>query len=535
MTKLVKKKSSTLQKQFVTRMLIVLLIILSCSGAIQYMYLSKRVDSDVAVEAFKVSKSIEQGIYETKAASTAIELQLDLRLKLIAQHISDRLGDRPLDAITNDELLKLSKEFNIAGITLFKEKDGADVVGVKSTAPSDIGFSFKKYLGEGSHGYKDMYNLLHGKKINVEYETYVDKNTIILPTAPSGSNSKTPTFYKYGYYVSDGKNYIINPYFEANEVYHFTQEVGPDAWIKTVLESNKDVKEVAVVSPKVYADPSLLKIKTQLWKKIDYGTFKSETEKDKKVLVSLAKNPKRTSYTVNQNGETYYKMFIPMKDGRVIYVGLDYNHLSAPLKNMSLILLIFSLISLLALFILSTRFFSNIYKNIQVIISQIKTLESGDFSTKSTIEGKGELADLSASTNHMTETLSHVLKNTTKQAEKVQNLALTLKTDTDESVEKVYALSIDLTSKAREDNYEITDLLDVLEDKLTHLEQSEVLKEILSKVQVIRELSNSRSESTTDITITLSDLIKSLQAQSVELSDISSTLFKNMYNFKVKQ
>lgn len=537
MTKLEKQKTSTLKRQFVTRLLIVLLIILCISSTIQYIYLNHMIKSEVSVESLKVSKSIEQGINETQAASEAIEIQMDLKLKLIAQNISIRLGNKPLDEITNEDMKDLSKEFNIAGLTLFKEEKSGDIVGVKSTEPSDIGFSFKKYLGANSQGFKMMSDLLHGTKLDAKYATftaYTDKNTVVLPIAPSGSHLGKPIFYKYGYYVPNGKDYIINPYFEANEVYHFTQQVGPNTWIKTMLNSNKNVDEIAVLTPQVYANPSLVKVKGELWKKVVYGKFNTETKKDRDTLVSLAKNPKEISYIEKQGDKTYYKMFIPTKDGKFIYVGLDYNRLSAPLKNMALIFLVFSLISLIALFILSTRFFGNIYKKIQVIISQIKTFESGDFSTQSKIEGKDELAALSNSTNHMAETLSTVLKDTTRQAEKVQNLAYTLKADTDDSVEKIFSLSVDLTSKAREDNLEITEFLDMLERKSSLVGTQEFKKDLEDRIESIRKLSDNRTESTTEITLTLSDLIKSLQDQSVELSDISNTLFDNMYKFKLK-
>ncbi|BDH60736.1 hypothetical protein MTP04_08660 [Lysinibacillus sp. PLM2] len=526
-------KSSTLKRQFVTRMLIVLFIILGCSSTIQYIYLDTKISSDVEIEASKVSETIIQGVNATQAATKAIELQLDLKLKLIAQRISDSLGDKPLEEITNEELLELSKEFNIAGITLFTENADSDIVGVKSSTPNDIGFSFKNFLGEESQGYKMIYNLMKGNELIAESETYVDENSFMLPIALSGSNSETPTFYKYGYYHPEDKDYIINPFIEANEVYNFTQEVGPNKWIEKVLKSNENVKEIALISPQVYADPSLMEDYVQEYKKIEYGEFKSETEKDINILVSLAENPKKISYLEKQGEQTYYKMFIPTEDGRVIYVGLDYNRLSEPLKNMSLILLGFSLISLIALFILSTRFFSNIYKNIQVIISQIKTLESGDFTIQSEVKDKGELADLSETANRMTTTLNKVLKETTKQAEKVQLLSSELKKETNESVEKVYEISIDLTSKSREDAYEILDFLEMLEENLKSAPSTEETKSLLNRVEHVRTIINNTTQSTTDITITLSDLINSLQVQSVELSEISNTLFKNMYKFKL--
>jgi hypothetical protein len=534
MTNEARKSSSTLLKQFVTRMFLVLLVILGVSGVVQYYYLGNIINSNVKVESSKVGASISQGITETNTASTAIEHQIDLKLKLSAQRISDRLGTQPLNTITNAELSQISADYGIAGVTIFVQ-NGSDIVGVKSTAPSDIGFSFEKILGANNPSLLALAGLLHDKVPTGAPSTYADSHTLILPIAPSGSNkSSTPVFYKYGYYHADGTNYIINPFIQANEVYQFTQAVGPNSWIKTVLATNKDTKEIAVLSPQVYADPSLLKSKLNILKKVEYGTFNSETPKDEAVVANMVKHPQEVSYIEKQNGVSYYKMFIPTQDGKVIYVALEYNMMSAPLRDVSLILLGFSLLSLLSLFVLATRFFSVIYKNIQTIISQIKQLEVGDFTARSTVTDKGELADLSASTNRMAETLSLVLMDTTKQAEKVQNLAKTLKSDTDESVEKVYSLSIDLTSKARDDNFEITDFLDMLQEQVSLIGSEDIRKEILTKIETIRKLSDNRSESTTDITLTLSDLIKSLQAQSVELSDISSSLFNNMYKFKLK-
>ncbi len=533
MTK-IKYKKNTLKRQFVQRMLIVLIIISGLSGAFQYYYLSMQIKSNVNEEATKIAHSIEQGIKETDTASGAIENQLDLKLKVIAERISDRLGSKTVDEISNEELLKISKEFGISGITLFVGKDN-DLVGAKSTSPSDIGFGFKKILGPDNPGFINLINLLNREKIVKKTESYTDQNTIVLYSSQSGSNEK-PTFYKYAYYHGKGQNYVINPYIQANEVYHFTEKVGPNSWIENVLNTNAYAKEVAVLDPRVYANPKLAQNLYPPLKKVVYGEFNLFDKKDEKTLISLAKKPKSVAYIIEKDSTKINKVFIPMKNGQVTYIALDYTLMSEPFLNIAKLLLLTSFISLLALFILSTRFFSSIYRNIQAIITQIKRLEHGDFTAQSEVIEKGELADLSASTNHMTNSLNNVLKETTKEAEKVQNLSLVLKAEADESVEKMYALSIDITSNSRHDAFEISDFLDMLEEKMHTLPEMKTgdMETILSRIEHVRNISNNHSESTTDITITLSDLLKSLQTQSAELSEISGKLFENMYKFKLK-
>ena len=470
------RQGNTLRGQFIFKIFFVFIVITLILGAIQYYYLSNQINEDVREQAVSIGKSIEQGINETDLASRSIERQIDYKLKLVAtERISDRLGKKKIESITNDELLKISREFGIAGITLFTRQSD-DIVGVKSTEPNDIGFSFKKVLGADDSGFIGLNDLLDDTTPTQHDESYVDHNTMILLTSQSGSQEDKPTFFKYAYYHKEGQDFVINPYIEANGVYQFTQSVGPNSWIKKVIETNKAAKEVAVLDPRVYADPSLAQEMYPPLKKVVYGEYKFSDKKDENLLKDMVKHPRKVSYITTIGKQKVYKMFIPMKNGQVIYIALNYDMMSEPLQKLSILLIAFSVVSLLALFVLTARFFSALYKQIQVIISQIKQLELGDFTAKSEVIAKGELADLSNSTNHMTDILNGVLKDTTKQAEKVQYLSKELKSEAAESVDKMYALSLDLTSKAREDNFEISDFLDTLEEKLKELPRQRTLK-----------------------------------------------------------
>ncbi len=528
------KHKVTLKKQYILRILIVMILVIVISGSIQLYFMVNQIKENVDNQARLIGGSIEQGVIQTNLASTAIEQQLDLKLKVISQKIADHFDNRSINDISNEELANLKEELDLAGITLLAAK-GDDIVGTKSTDPNEIGFSFKEMFGPEDSGFLGMKDLLNDVPPVQEDVSYVDHNTIILYTAQSGVYEGQPKFYKYAYYHKTGQDFVIDPYIEADEVYKFTEEVGPNSWINKVLETNEYTKEVALIDPRVVKDPSLAEKMYPPLKKVVYGSFELEDQKDKEVLISMIDNPRKESYMSKYGDEKLFKMFLPMDDGNIIYMALDYSEMSKPVEKLSMMLIAFGVISLFALFIMTTRFFSVIYKHIQVIINQIKTLESGDFTTQSTIEGSGELVDLSNSTNRMTNTLNQVLNDTTKQAQKVQTLSLELKSEADDSVDKVYALSLDLTSTARENTFEINDFLEMLEEKLIKLAKTEDIAQILTRVEEVRAISNNNSASATEITITLSDLMKSMQAQSMELSEISSELFKNMYQFKLKK
>lgn len=526
------KAKITLRWQFIRMMLLILVSVALMSGSIQYYLLLQQVKENVNNEAMLIARSIEQGIKETDFASRSIEQQIDYKLEAISQRIGDRLQGKTINDISNQNLIQLRDEFHIAGITLFARKED-DIVGVRATDEKEIGFSFKKTFGPEDSGFLGLNDLLNEKKPVQEDVSFVDQNIIILYTSQSGSHNDEPVFFKYAYYHVPGEDFVINAYIEANEVYQFTQKVGPDAWIDRVVKENQYVKEVAVLDPRVFADPTLEKRMYPPMKKIVHGTYTYQDKRDQDVLINMLKETQKVSYEQKQEGGKVYKMFLPFDEGRVIYIALDYDKMSAPIFRHSLILIIFSLLSLLAMFMLTARFFSKIYANIHEIIMQIKQLEAGDLTAKSSVTGGGELGDLSDSINKMAASLHQLLIDTHEKATKAQRVSILLEAEANQSVEKVFTMSMETTAKARESIEEINFFLDQVEVQLEPQKENPRAKEILDNMDQIRRVVREGTNNATEITITLSDLLKSLHGQSSELSDISNSLLKQLSKFKL--
>lgn len=525
-------KKKSLRSQFVVKIFAVLLIIAAISGIIQVGYMKEQTRIDVDNKAALIAQSIEQGLIETDLASQSIEHQIDLKMESNSRHIGDRLKDSKWETITREQLLKLKDELGLSGITLLaRNPTKDDIIGVQSTEKQEIGFSIKNF---SESGYQNFNRLLNNKApVSDGFYSYVTKNLIVLPISQSGSHEEEPQFFKYAYYYKPGTNYIIAPYIQANEVHQFTNKVGPDTWISTFMKENSYVKEIGVLNPRVFADPGLeTKIYPPL-KKVVYGTYNMANAQDNEVLKGMVKTPKKTTYTQQWNDEKIYKMFLPMNENRVIYIALDYGEMSGPLYRHSVILILSGLLSLFALFLLTTRFFNQIYANIQRIQTQIKLLEAGDFTAKSKVRDHGELGDLSESANRMVATLNRVLADTSEQAVKAQRLALMLEAEANQSVQKMYTLSMETTIHAREQLDEIMYFLEKVERYLGSLPENDHTKEIIEKVYTMRQMAKERTAVTTDMTITLSDLLKSLHSQSTELSDLSNGLLQNISKFKL--
>jgi methyl-accepting chemotaxis protein len=326
---------------------------------------------------------------------------------------------------------------------------------------------------------------------------------------------------------------MINPYIKADEVSQFIQKVGPDSWIAKVDAENPYVMEVAVLTPQVFVDPTLEQKLYPPVKKIVNGQFQLQSEADGTLLRQLAEHPEKRISIQKIGGKKVYKMFLPIQNNQVIYIAMDYGKMSAPLYRHSLILIIFGLLSLIALFILAARFFNTIYRNIQQIIKQIKRLEVGDFTAQSSVTGGGELSALSDSANTMADAVSRLLKATQEKATMAQKLSVLMETDANQSVEKVYTMSMETTATARESAEEFHELLNQVERGLRGGEDRPAANEALAHLDRIREMTNRHNSDTAEMTITLADLFKSLHNQSSELSDLSDSLLNHLAHFKL--
>lgn len=522
-----KTKPKTLRAKFLVQLSTVLILVAVVSGIIQYIYLKDQISENIDNQASLLNQGLQQGITDTEVASIAIEDQIDRKIISSTKYIGNLLESKDLDKITNEELVDIKNQLGLNGLTIMARVDD-DIMGVKSTDENEIGFSIKEF---NSEAHQILDGMLKSEEIvSNNFFSLID-NVIVLPIVQSGSHGEEPMFFKYAYYKPENKDYIIAPYIESNEVYQYTEKVGPDSWIDKMVKENPMTIEMAVLNPRVFKDESVETNYYPPLKKIEYGTFDTKHSKDKNTLIEIIDKQKQTSYIDEVKGKKVYKTFIPVSQDQVIYIALDYDLLSAPLVRHSLILIASGIASLIILFLLAVSFFNKIYTNIQKVKVQMERLATGDLTAKSTIKNAGEITILSESANKMVDTLYQMLENTNTQATTTQRLSLLLEEETQTSVDKLYYLSMESTDKQRQ---AVEDILYFLEQVETHLKKLDASEEneVLQKVDDMRLLAKDRASTTTEMTITLSDLVKSLHGQSKELSGVSNNLLENLSKFK---
>ncbi|WP_018933372.1 methyl-accepting chemotaxis protein [Gracilibacillus lacisalsi] len=520
-------KNKSLLKKFTITILLFMGIVALASASVQAFIMVDNIEKQIEREAKSISTSIQQGVKETELASLEIEHQIDLKLESYAKYIADQLYGRELSEINNNELEKYREALGISGITLFQRLEN-DFVGRKSTNPNEIGFEIGDFNPQASEA---LLKFMDGEITDeLRYSvSYITENVAILYITESTSDDQKPEFFKYAYYYVLGTDYLINPYIEANEVYQFTEKVGTETWIEQVTSSNDFAKEIALLDPRVYADPSLTESVYAPLSKVVNGQFKFEDVQDTDLLISMIDHPSSANYVENYNGEKIYKSFIPIEDNKVLYVALDYEKMKAPMYKQLFILIGISILALVIVLFFTTRFFNNIYKNIQKIIGQILQMEQGDFTVQSSVKDKSELESLSNSTNKLANSLNRVLSETSDQAIQTEKHAYLLESEANNSVDKVYTMSMATTTETRERLGEMNYLLDQIEKKM--LDEKIEDQETVANIKHLREVLKHSSITTTEITITLSDLLKSLHSQSESLSEISKKLLENLEQF----
>jgi methyl-accepting chemotaxis protein len=518
-------KPYSLKRSFFNKIASIILIISVLSSIIQLYFIRNQLNYEIENQTNVIEEAIKQGIHETELASKEIEKQIDLKMYHVSKYIGNLLNTNSVNDIDTKTLERLKEELELAGITIFAEKND-DLVAVLSTDKKDLGMSAKSYKGL----YEGLQLILHDQS-PPENSVAKKKNFYCTPIIQSGQHDEGKLFFKYAYYHPPGADYIINPFVEANEVNKFTEKVGPQSWINKMLKKNKDVKEIAVLDPEVFMNPKLEKQLFPPRKKVVYGAFKYQSDADIELIKAYTKSNEKIRKVEKIEGKKYIKVFAPMKDGQVIYLALDYNAIAGPLLRHSVILIITGLVSLIALFFFTASFFNEIYENIQKIKKQIHSLADGDLTAKSDVQDNTELQILSESANRMVDTLHQTLENANQIAAETQRLAYLLEEEASKSLEQMYGISTEKTIETREQLEDVLAILEVVEKEILNSPLSNK-EELFQKLELLRKIAHVRVSSTTEMTITLSDLMQSLHRQSEQLTDMSETLLKSMERFK---
>jgi hypothetical protein len=221
--------------------------------------------------------------------------------------------DPDIEKVTNDQLAKVSALTGVDHITLMK-RSGDDIIGYKSSDPSEINMSTKDWRG---YWFQAFTQLFDNKKTDVP----VGQALPNYWSGPINTSQTTPDHVdKWGYYYDGTTNYIIDPYVHDTTYNKYQKETGVDALISGIVSDakNKDgINEISVFNPPIFlGQAEQYKKDGVIWysdREVLFGTSNIKDPNDKKYVDVAMKTGLSSSHEKIVDNTPYLESFIPLK------------------------------------------------------------------------------------------------------------------------------------------------------------------------------------------------------------------------------
>ncbi|WP_188206544.1 hypothetical protein [Alkalibacillus aidingensis] len=163
------------------------------------------------------------------------------------------------------------------------------------------------------------------------------------------------------------------------------------------------------------------------------------------------------------------------------------------------------------------------------IAGQLEALNQGIFSHR--LYGSNDYFDkVIKEINQLARNLQNSSNEFYDYVNQVQRLSFLMNEDAEKTVQQLYDVSIELTENTRRDLELFEDFLASFESHLQFQATGDT-KLIEYKLKKVKELANEKQEEVTTITLTLSDLVETIEQQATELSDVAEKMIEQMDSF----
>lgn len=351
-------------------------------------------------------KNIAISIEHYQYGSNYIEELLGHELRTASIAVKYALNP-DINHVTNEELEELSKELDIAHITLLtKEKD--DIVGAKSSDPKELNLSTKEW----GYWYTAFHQLFDEQQVTIPEGQKLPNYW----AGPLNISVSDPNYIdKWGYFYDGTTNYIIDPYVRANQMQKFEELMGPEIIIQKILEDNPMFLEITGFNPesfghdvesKVFNGETIYRLEQR---PISFGTYHYNLgEKDISSVREAISSNQMVNIETMVNDQKVIKSFVPVQaeNPYVIGIVMDKKAIEDALNQHLLRDLIISSILIFFVFAFSYFYSGYVVKPILQIINKVKEISAGHFGVH--IDGKrnDELGLLTKGVNIMSSNLA---------------------------------------------------------------------------------------------------------------------------------
>jgi hypothetical protein len=294
-------------KGVINQMIIKTALILCVCGMATILFSSylvrNKLETYQSEEIEQVTKVVAFGVESTGRSTETIENQMEKKLLTASKEIAKELRGEMMEGISKEDLLELTRQWDLYGISLFV-RQGDDIVVAQSSEEQEVGLSSKDW----GYWFTAFNQLMSGEKVTVE-KGYGTEHFWVGPISRSEWENK---YYKYAYYYDGTTPFMINPYILDEDIYSLTFHSGTTQMIEKIVNENRDIEEIAVMNAPAWLKGSQnILIEPLIDRPVLYGTHHYELAEDEARIHEVLESGLPAAVTFQSEGKKMRKFYRP--------------------------------------------------------------------------------------------------------------------------------------------------------------------------------------------------------------------------------
>jgi PAS domain S-box-containing protein len=380
---------------------IIVAVTLALSIIIYYFSTKSELQSRLEHQVDLIAKQIGYTIESSESSAQFMENTLGEKLRIAAISAQHQL-DPDIDKVTNEQLVALSAQLGVEGISLWR-KEGDDIVIRRSSLPEELGTSSLTW----DYWYVAFTQLFEKHEVTIEQGQKLEN----FWSGPFNFATSDPlAIRKWGNYYDGTTNYIINPFISTKTRQAFNLTDVTDKLISKLAGDYEGLLEITGYDPEFFGKKPIIKIKKGIAvnnldvRPIPFGSYTYRDEANDSTLIEQAMSSKnRVTIKTTVQDKDVIKAFIPLFLDKTYVIGITFDNaiIEEPLGKQLLLQTIISIILIIATMFISYFIADFMLRGLNQIFRKVNAIAEGDFSEIITIRSEDELGLLASRVDTM--------------------------------------------------------------------------------------------------------------------------------------
>jgi len=431
---------SKLLSQLLRRMSVVLCLIAIPTMLLVFIVLHSEFERKQQEEIHTITQVIRNAMETSQNASKTIEHMIEMHLQNTSQDLADVLEGRDIRSISQQELVDLKNQYELAGLSLFVKKgDGFEII--ISSEDKEIGLQTEGW------GYWNtaFHQLMNREMVNVG-KGYAAKNYWVGPISRAENQKE---YYKYAYYYDGRTEFLINPYIVGNEINQLSEASSPDRLIGQITKDSSLIEDIAVVNvPALRKGKENSIVEPAIDTPVLYGRYLPQPG-DMARIEEAIRSQQLIGYEYEGIERAMKSYFYALPENRIMIISANLSQQrSAEIKSIAFI---FSATCLfLIIFILLMKTVTQKYiRPLQEIASHIGRVSAGNLTGTIAITEDNEWGALSNQVNDMTDKMRQLILQMKKEIHSLHVTSNLLSKRIYNSMDSMSTTSLTMTDQSK--------------------------------------------------------------------------------------